>query len=173
MKVVLYAHSVASDWNNGNAHFLRGILGELERRGHTTLTLEPRDGWSRSNLIADQGTQPLDRFATTFPYLRVVPYNDDFDHAAALDGADVVIVHEWTPPNLVARIGRLRRDGGQLPCCFTTPIIGVSDAGAVHDLPLSDYDAVLTFGKTLRTRYERAGWRRQGFALAAAGRLLR
>jgi spore maturation protein CgeB len=164
MKVVLYAHSVASDWNNGNAHFLRGILGELERRGHTTLTLEPRDGWSRSNLIADQGTQPLDRFAATFPYLRVVPYNDDFDHAAALDGADVVIVHEWTPPDLVARIGRLRRDGGRFALLFhDTHHRGVSDAGAIHDLPLSDYDGVLTFGEMLRTRYERAGWGRQAF----------
>jgi spore maturation protein CgeB len=47
MKFVLYAHSIVSDWNNGNAHFLRGILGELQRRGHATLALEPQDGWSR------------------------------------------------------------------------------------------------------------------------------
>ena len=67
MKFVLYAHSVVSDWNNGNAHFLRGILSDLERRGHATLVLEPEDGWSRANLIANHGTAPLERFAAPFP----------------------------------------------------------------------------------------------------------
>jgi spore maturation protein CgeB len=164
MKFVLYAHSVASDWNNGNAHFLRGILGELERSGHTTLALEPSNGWSRTNLIADQGTAALDRFAATFPQLHVVTYDDDFDHEAALDGADVVIVHEWTPPELVARIGRLRRDGGRFVLLFhDTHHRGVSDAGAIHELPLSEYDAVLAFGNTLRLRYEQQGWGRRAF----------
>ena len=60
MKFVLYAHSVVSDWNNGNAHFLRGILSDLERRGHSTRVLEPEDGWSRANLIANHGTAPLE-----------------------------------------------------------------------------------------------------------------
>jgi spore maturation protein CgeB len=164
MKFVLYAHSVVSDWNNGNAHFLRGILGELEPRGHTTLVLEPKDGWSRSNLIADQGTAPLGRFAATFPYLRAVAYGDDFDHEAALEDADVVIVHEWTAPDVVVRIGRLRRNGGRFTLLFhDTHHRGVSDALAIQDLPLSDYDAVLTFGETLRARYERLGWGRQAF----------
>ena len=159
MKVVLYAHSIVSDWNNGNAHFLRGILSELERRGHSTLALEPRDGWSRSNLVADQGTAPLERFAASFPQLHVRTYTDDFDHEAALDDADVVIVHEWTPPELVARIGRLRHDGGRFVLLFhDTHHRSVSDAGAIHTLPLTDYDAVLAFGETVRSRYERLGW---------------
>ena len=63
MKFVLYAHSVVSDWNNGNAHFLRGILSDLQRRGHMTHVLEPEDGWSRASLIANHGTAPLERFA--------------------------------------------------------------------------------------------------------------
>jgi spore maturation protein CgeB len=164
MKVVLYAHSIVSDWNNGNAHFLRGILSELERRGHSTLALEPRDGWSRSNLIADQGNGPLERFATSFPQLRVRTYTDDFDHEAALDDADVVIVHEWTPPELMARIGRLRHTGGRFVLLFhDTHHRSVSDAGAIHALPLTDYDAVLAFGETVRSRYERLGWGPRAF----------
>ena len=103
MKFVVYAHSVVSDWNNGNAHFLRGILSDLERRGHSTRVLEPEDGWSRVNLVANHGTVPLERFAAGFPHLHVATYGAGFDHEAALDGADVVIVHEWTPPDLVAR----------------------------------------------------------------------
>ncbi len=164
MKFVLYAHSVVSDWNNGNAHFLRGILSELACRGHATLALEPADGWSRANLVADQGTQPLDRFTAAFPRLHVATYGPDFDHEAALNDADIVIVHEWTPPDLVARIGQLRRSGGRFGLLFhDTHHRGVSDAGAIQALPLQDFDAILAFGETLRSRYERLGWGRQAF----------
>jgi spore maturation protein CgeB len=164
MKFVLYSHSVVSDWNNGNAHFLRGILSNLERRSHSTRVLEPEDGWSRANLIANHGTAPLERFAATFPHLHVTPYGPGFDHEAALDGADVVIVHEWTPSDLVARIGRLRQTGGHFALLFhDTHHRGVSESASIEQLPLSDYDAVLTFGETLRRRYERLGWGRRVF----------
>ena len=164
MKFVLYAHSVVSDWNNGNAHFLRGILSDLERRGHSTRVLEPEDGWSRTNLIANRGTAPLARFAASFPQLHITTYGSDFDHEAALDGADVVLVHEWTPPDLVARIGRLRQTGGRFALLFhDTHHRGVSESASIEQLPLHDYDAVLAFGETLRRRYERLGWGRRAF----------
>jgi spore maturation protein CgeB len=164
MKFVLYAHSVVSDWNNGNAHFLRGILSDLERRGHSTQVLEPENGWSRANLIANHGAAPLERFAASFPHLQVAVYGPGFDHEAALDGADVVIVHEWTQPDLVARIGRLRQAGGRFALLFhDTHHRGVSESASIEQLPLQDYDAVLAFGETLRHRYERLGWGRRVF----------
>ena len=30
MKFVLFAHSLISDWNHGNAHFLRGVVRALD-----------------------------------------------------------------------------------------------------------------------------------------------
>ena len=33
MHIVLFYHSIVSDWNHGNAHFLRGITTELITRG--------------------------------------------------------------------------------------------------------------------------------------------
>jgi spore maturation protein CgeB len=29
MRVVIFCHSLVSDWNHGNAHFLRGVAREL------------------------------------------------------------------------------------------------------------------------------------------------
>jgi spore maturation protein CgeB len=43
MKVVLFYHSVLSDWNHGNAHFLRGIASELVERGHQVVVYEPAE----------------------------------------------------------------------------------------------------------------------------------
>ena len=34
MKIALFVHSLRSDWNHGNAHFLRGVASELVHRGH-------------------------------------------------------------------------------------------------------------------------------------------
>ncbi|HBT00115.1 MAG TPA: glycosyltransferase, partial [Citreicella sp.] len=55
MRFVFYTHSLVSDWNHGNAHFLRGVMGDLVARGHEAVALEPQGGWSRENLRADQG----------------------------------------------------------------------------------------------------------------------
>jgi len=162
MRIIVYTHSLASDWNHGNAHFLRGILRDLEARGHETLALEPADGWSRRNLVSDQGQPALDRFAMQFPELTSRTYDDAFDHEDALADADLVIVHEWTDPELIARIGRLRRGGASFTLCFhDTHHRGVSDEAAIADLRLADYDLILAFGETLRQLYLRRGWGEQ------------
>jgi len=164
MRFILYTHSLVSDWNHGNAHFLRGILSELTARGHTTLALEPEGGWSRSNLLAEQGDAPLARFAAEFPALNVMTYDDNFDHEAATEDADVVIVHEWTKPHLVEKLGKLRRLGARYTLLFhDTHHRGVSNGDSIAQLPLEDYDAVLAFGEALRAQYLRHGWGRRVF----------
>ena len=59
MRVTIFCHSLLSDWNHGNAHFLRGVASELISRGHDVVVYEPRDAWSLQNLIADHGDQVL------------------------------------------------------------------------------------------------------------------
>jgi spore maturation protein CgeB len=164
MRFILYTHSLVSDWNHGNAHFLRGVLRELQARGHATLALEPDDGWSRANLLAAQGAAAVQRFHRDFPALCVRTYDAGFDHAAAIDDADVVLVHEWTEPALIARLGKIKRQGGRFTLLFhDTHHRATSDAAAIADLPLDDYDAVLAFGDALRRRYLERGWGRQVF----------
>jgi spore maturation protein CgeB len=162
MRVVLYTHSLISDWNHGNAHFLRGVLRELQARGHETLALEPKGGWSRSNLLATHGTNAVTHFHQCFPELTVETYGPEFDHEAAIDDAQVVLVHEWTEPTLVARLGQIRRNGGRFALLFhDTHHRAVSDEAAIADMALQDYDAVLAFGEVLRQRYLQLGWGRK------------
>src|SRR5947209_19776858 len=59
MKVVFFCHALTSCWNNGNAHFLRGIARELRALGHEVTVYEPADGWSRLNALGDGGAKPL------------------------------------------------------------------------------------------------------------------
>ncbi|TGT74840.1 glycosyltransferase [bacterium M00.F.Ca.ET.159.01.1.1] len=163
MRFLFYTHSAVSDWNHGNAHFQRGIMRELVARGHGVAALEPADGWSRSNLIAEQGPFAVEHFRKDFPELMVAAYDPGFEHEAWLAGADVVIVHEWTDKDLVARIGRARAY-----CNFTllfhdTHHRAVSATEAIAALQLEHYDGVLVFGEVLRESYLRAGWGRRVF----------
>lgn len=161
MKFVFYTHSLVSDWNHGNAHFLRGVMRNLIGRGHQAVALEPVGAWSRQNLRDDQGETAEEAFYRTFPDLRSTLYDDAFDHEAAIDDADVVIVHEWTDPLLVKRIGAARRNGGKFTLLFhDTHHRAVSAEDDIAGLILADYDGVLAFGETLRQRYLRAGWGR-------------
>ncbi|ASP67750.1 CgeB family protein [Sinorhizobium meliloti] len=161
MRFLFYTHSLVSDWNHGNAHFLRGIMRELIRRGHEAVALEPGDSWSRRNLIADQGNGAIAAFRKAFPDLRVGIYGTDFEHEAAACEADMVIVHEWTDPALVAELGRIRLKGGHFTLAFhDTHHRAVSAERDIARLDLSGYDFVLAFGEALRERYLQAGWGR-------------
>ena len=160
MKFVLFYHSLVSDWNHGNAHFLRGIAGELLARGHRVEVYEPVNGWSRRNLVAAEGDAPIEEFRRRFPQMDSQPYEPvDFDPGPATEDADVVIVHEWNPPGLVARIGQARRDGGGFRLLFhDTHHRSVTAPGEMAHYDLRHYDGVLAFGGAVRQRYLDAGW---------------
>jgi spore maturation protein CgeB len=164
VRFLFYTHSIVSDWNHGNAHFLRGVMRELLARGHDAMALEPAEGWSRGNLLAEQGPEAIDRFSADFPELMSVSYQGDFEHEQWLASADVVIVHEWTDPALVARLGRARASGGAFTLLFhDTHHRAVSAEQAIAALALESYDGVLAFGEALSERYRKAGWGRRVF----------
>src|SRR5947209_10937898 len=106
MRVVLFCHSIVSDWNHGNAHFLRGVAAELLARGHEVRIYEPADAWSLQNLVSEYGEEPVARFYAAFPRLASTRYDvNSLDLDEALEDADLVLVHEWNAHDLVARVG--------------------------------------------------------------------
>src|SRR3954467_11559564 len=106
MKIALFYHSLVSDWNHGNAHFVRGISWELLQRGHNVQVFEPTGGWSLIQLLAAHGSAPIEEFYRSFPGLRSNFYDPNtIDLDDALRKVDLVIVHEWNDHELVARIG--------------------------------------------------------------------
>ena len=162
MRIVLFCHSLASCWNHGNAHFLRGVARELTGLGHEVHAFEPAAGWSRINLVRDQGQESLRGWEAAYPGLTSTLYADEPDLDQALDGADLVLAHEWNEPALVAAIGRARTKGGHFTLLFhDTHHRAVSEPEAIRRFDLEGYDGVLAFGAVLRERYLRAGWARR------------
>lgn len=160
MRVVMFYHSLVSDWNHGNAHFLRGVVAELLARGHEVKVYEPRAAWSVENLLRERGENALDGFHRAFPALRSERYPDGGpDLNRALDDADLVLVHEWNDPGLVRRIGEHRaRHGGYRLLFHDTHHRSVTEREAMAAYDLSRYDGVLAFGEVIRQRYIEEGW---------------
>jgi CRISPR-associated Cas5-like protein len=160
VKFVLFYHSLVSDWNHGNAHFLRGIVTELLDRGHLVDVYEPKNGWSVENLVRDHGTAPLDEFRRTFPQLDSESYTlDALDLDQVLDGADVVIVHEWSDHELVRRVGE-HRNRARNYCLFfhDTHHRAATQPEQMAAYDLHHYDGVLAYGNVIRELYLEKGW---------------
>jgi spore maturation protein CgeB len=164
MKVVFFCHAFTSCWNNGNAHFLRGVTRELARAGHSVLVCEPKDGWSRINALQDGGQAVLEETASLVPGVQSCLYGEPLDLDEILQGAEVVVVHEWNPPALIARIGRLRVNGGKFNLLFhDTHHRAVTAPEQLAQFDLDGYDGVLAFGEVLREIYVGRGWARRAF----------
>ena len=164
MRISYFTHSLLSCWNHGNAHFLRGVLSELVRRGHAVSTYEPMGAWSLDNLLSDAGEAGLDAFRRHYPHLSSHSYAADFDAGQACGESDLVIVHEWNEPALVAALGKVRKAGGRFTLLFhDTHHRAVSDPDAMRAFDLDGYDGVLAFGATLADVYRRWGWGRRVF----------
>jgi spore maturation protein CgeB len=164
VKVTLFCHSLVSDWNHGNAHFLRGIARALVRRGHDVDVLQPQDSWSLRNLLADAegGESAVTGFHEAYPELDSRTYDArEIDLDAELDGSDVVLVHDWIEPGLAGAIGerRRRRDDHAL-LFYDAHHRAASAPDAIRVFDLSGYDAVLAFGAVLRDLYLERGWHR-------------
>ncbi|MDG5815364.1 glycosyltransferase [Chitinispirillales bacterium ANBcel5] len=160
MRIAFFAHSFISDWNHGNAHFLRGIASELKSRGHEVLLFEPENSWSLSNLVRAQGEGVFKGYDEFFPDLKSRKYNlQEIDLGKELDGVDLVIVHEWNHPELVRRIGKYRRALPRLRILFhDTHHRSVTAPSEMEDYDLSYYDGVLAFGKVVRDIYLEKSW---------------
>lgn len=163
MRVVIFCHSLLSDWNHGNAHFLRGICTELLADGHSLRVWEPVDAWSLHNLIENHGDGPLEAFRRAYPNLTSTRYDPtNLDVEEALSGADLVLVHEWNEPSLVQRIGEHRKRNRQYTLLFhDTHHRSVTDPDAMSRYDLSGYDGVLAFGASVAEVYRRHGWGRR------------
>lgn len=164
MRFCLFYHSLVSDWNHGNAHFLRGYAFELMRRGHHVRVFEPQDNWSLTNQVTDHGEGPVQGFQARYLGLCGERYDP---HALELEkwleDADVVIVHEWNDPALLRALGRLRKRRSFRLLFHDTHHRLVSRPSEMNAYDLTNFDAVLAFGDVLRDLYLQRGLCKRAF----------
>lgn len=160
LSIAFFLHTLRSDWNNGNAHFLRGLTRELGMLGHTVKVFEPAENWSVENLRTEaNGQASLDEFAATYPDIDLRLY-DPTDPALRdqllheLHGMDAVVVHEWNERALIDLVLDLREELGFQALFHDTHHRASSSPESIRALRVNEFDGVLAFGDALTKIYK-------------------
>ncbi len=167
LNIHYFAHSWVSDWNHGNAHFLRGLARQLIRLGHRVTCYEQLGSWSLTNLVRNEderAIEAIDEFRRVYPDLNVQFYNDDAAFAEFahhhLRNADLVVIHEWNDPVIVNTILALKAELGFRALLHDTHHRAYTSAGEILKFRLDLFDGVLAFGEAIRRIYV------EGFGIA-------
>ena len=157
LRLRFFAHSWRSDWNHGNAHFLRGLADELRKLGHDVRCYEPEGAWSYVNLLKEPSAQQsLQDFRAAFPDLALVSYSpNDFEAFAdsELRDADIVVVHEWNSPAIVNAILAVKARYGFRALFHDTHHRSYTSPHEIAKLRIPEFDGVLAFGEAIRQIY--------------------
>lgn len=166
LRIHIFAHSLISDWNHGNAHFLRGLARDLGRLGHEVRCHEELGSWSLSNLVKSEqhrSIETIDNFRKAFPELRIFFYQNDGTLETHLKSqlrhADIVLIHEWNDPRVVNAILALKKQFGFLVLLHDTHHRAQSRPGELLRFHMHLFDGVLAFGEALAKIY------RDGFGM--------
>ena len=154
LRIVILGLSITSSWGNGHATTYRGLVRELVRRGHDVLFLERDRPW-----YADNRDLPQPPFGRTALYADLDALRSA--HAAAIGGADLVIVGSYVPDG-VAVGDWVQAEASGLTAFYDidTPVTLAKLARGESDYldarQIAGYDLYLSFtgGPTLR-RLER------------------
>ena len=156
-RIAYLAHSIRSDWNNGNAHFLRGLLRAMAALGHTVHIFEPAKAWSLENLLDEEkGMHSLETFSSIYPELAIteVPADAGVDRwQDFLKNFDVVILHEWSTPEQSQRLLTLRATCGFALLFHDTHHRASSSPEQIKAFGIDRFEGVLAFGNVLRDLY--------------------
>lgn len=164
LRIGYFAHSLRSDWNNGNAHFLRGLLRALQCKGAEVTVYEPENAWSIENLRTEaEGARSIDSFRNTFFDLDIQTYSAEDSRelwSERLREIDLIVVHEWNSSQLIQLLLELRDELGYRLIFHDTHHRASSSPESFAEFRLQEFDGVLAFGRALEMVYrERFGIR--------------
>ena len=159
-RIALFSHSLVSDWNHGNVHFLRGLMGELVRMGNQVRCYEELGSWSLTNLMkheGDRAIEAIDNFRQSYPELDIRFYKltEDFQQFIEdeLKDTDVVLLHEWNDPFVVNSVLALKKNYKFIALLHDTHHRAYTRAGEILKFHLHLVDGVLAFGEAIRRIY--------------------
>ncbi len=160
LQIRIFAHSLVSDWNHGNAHFLRGLCRALGRLGHKVRSYEELGSWSLNNLVQNEGEKAItaiDDFRATYPDLDIHFYHNDRSFGPHMEeelkGADLVLIHEWTDPAIANQVLALKQRYGFKVLLHDTHHRAYTRPGEMLRFNLYLFDGVLAFGEAIRRIY--------------------
>jgi spore maturation protein CgeB len=112
-------------------------------------------------LVAEYGEKPIKEFHGIYPRLKSEQYHlESLDLEQVFEGADVVLVHEWSEQELVRRVGEHHAHNRGYRLFFhDTHHRAITAPEQMQAYDLTHYDGVLAYGNVLRQIYAGRGVR--------------
>lgn len=157
LEIVILGLSITSSWGNGHATTFRGLIRELQKKGHRVTFLERDVPWYASNRDL-----PHPPYCKTILYKTVDELKEQ--HSDAIASADMVIVGSYVPEGVA--VGKLvtKITGGvtafyDIDTPVTLAKIEREDYEYLHPDLIPQYDLYLSFtgGPTLQRIEEQYG----------------
>ncbi len=159
LRLAYFTHTLRSDWNNGNAHFLRGLMRAMARSGHTVSVFEPECEWSIDNLRMEvDGERSLATFLDVYAEIDIQTYTTEQSTESwrvRLHGVEVVVLHEWNSPQLAKLLLELRETVGYKLLFHDTHHRASSSPEQMEEFGLPRFDGIIAFGEALREIYRK------------------
>ncbi|HEX3072209.1 MAG TPA: glycosyltransferase, partial [Ignavibacteriales bacterium] len=128
--------------------------------GADVCVYEPFSSWSLKNLLKYHGKKQVVDFYSFYPRLTSRRYFEhNIDLEKELEGADLIIAHEWNSHEIIKKLGEYRQSHPDVRLLFhDTHHRSVTDKEAMVQYDLSNYDGVLAYGEVLREIYLKEAW---------------
>lgn len=157
LEIVIVGLSITSSWGNGHATTFRGLVRELQKKGHRVTFLERDVPWYASN-----------RDLPNPPYCKTILYNslDELreKYSEIIASADLVIVGSYVPEGVeVGKFVTIAAEGITAFYDIDTPVtlakLEREDYEYLHPELIAEYDLYLSFtgGPTLQHLEEQYG----------------
>jgi len=161
LTIALFSHSLVSDWNHGNVHFLRGLMRELVGMGHSVRCYEELGSWSLTNLMEHEGTRAIaaiDSFHAAYPELDIRFYRSSREGFRQflyqeLKDVDLALLHEWNSPGVVNSVLDVKARCGFIALLYDSHHRAYTHTGEILRFNLHLLDGVLAFGEAVRRIY--------------------
>lgn len=150
LDIVILGLSITSSWGNGHATTFRGLVRELNKKGHRVVFLERDVPWYASNRDL-----PKPSFCTTILYNSLDELKSNYSNL--ISEADLVIVGSYVPEGVA--VGKFATDVAEGVTAFydiDTPVtlakLEREDYEYLHPDLIAQYDIYLSFtgGPTLK-----------------------
>ncbi len=125
--------------------------------GHAVQVFEPAQNWSLSNLLEEaHGQESLQAFTQVYAEIALTTYPEDTSSTQWRDylrQTDVVILHEWTTPQLAHVLLDVRAKLGFALLFHDTHHRASSSPEQIRRFGIERFNGVLAFGNVLRDLY--------------------
>ena len=154
MKIALFCQSIISDYNLDAIPFLRGVITELQSRGHETQVFETRDNVAYLSALKECGKTAISEFKRYYPDIITSFYQSSVAEIAEIvRDVDLVLVHSSADTDTIKLLAEIKKKFSYALVFYdTSNAVRLQNNEVVQEL--ENYNLILASSSSLARVYK-------------------